>query len=309
MRDEVRTLLAACGQVMSIGDLQALGFGPDEVRAMVRSGELVRIRRGAFVSGVVWRAAAPWERPALRARAVLRGLGPEPAVAPSHQSSLAVQAVSVHGTDDRVHLCRLDDGRSRQDDVVCVHRRVPAAFLIDTDVGPCVHAALASLQVATRFGVEAGLVSADAALRLRMATRAELEQALHVLRACPRRAAAARVVELASPLSESAGESRTRWVLLAVGLPLPEQQAEIADEHGLFVARVDFLFRRERVIVEFDGMLKYDDPTALRREKLREDRLRELGYEVVRLTWADLADPRLVERRLRGAFARARARR
>ena len=56
-------------------------------------------------------------------------------------------------------------------------------------------------------------------------------------------------------------------------------------------------------------MLKYTDPSALRREKVREDRLRELGYEVVRLTWADLDDPSLVARRLEAAFARARTRR
>ena len=55
-------------------------------------------------------------------------------------------------------------------------------------------------------------------------------------------------------------------------------------------------------------MLKYTDPSALRREKVREDRLRKLGYEVV-LTWADLDDPSLVARRLEAAFARARTRR
>ena len=112
----------------------------------------------------------------------------------------------------------------------------------------------------------------------------------------------------ASGLSESAGESRTRWLLLTLGLPLPEQQARIMDRDGVFVARVDFLYRDRRVVVEFDGMLKYDDPAALRQEKLREDRLRELGYEVVRLTWADLADPRGVRRKLMAAFARSLAR-
>ncbi len=54
---------------------------------------------------------------------------------------------------------------------------------------------------------------------------------------------------------------------------------------------MDFLFRDQRTIVEFDGLAKFRTPEDLRAEKLGEDRLRSLGFEVVRLTWADLARP------------------
>lgn len=60
------------------------------------------------------------------------------------------------------------------------------------------------------------------------------------------------------------------------------------------MARVDFLFREKRLIVEFDGAMKYggaEGRAALVAEKRREDALRRLGYRVVRLTWADLRDP------------------
>ena len=43
-------------------------------------------------------------------------------------------------------------------------------------------------------------------------------------------------------------------------------------------------------------------------EKIREDRLRANGYEVVRLTWADLDNPRRVDALIRAALARAAAR-
>jgi hypothetical protein len=47
---------------------------------------------------------------------------------------------------------------------------------------------------------------------------------------------------------------------------------------------------------------------ALAVEKAREDRLRALGYEFVRLTWTDLSRPAKVDRLLRLAIARAWAR-
>jgi very-short-patch-repair endonuclease len=53
------------------------------------------------------------------------------------------------------------------------------------------------------------------------------------------------------------------------------------------VARVDFLFRKQRTVVEADGRIKYDAPAVLWNEKLREDWLRDMGLEVVRATWAD----------------------
>ena len=48
-----------------------------------------------------------------------------------------------------------------------------------------------------------------------------------------------------------------------------------------------------------------DGRDALFREKRREDALRSLGYQVVRLTWRDLHDPALVERLITEALSRS----
>ena len=89
--------------------------------------------------------------------------------------------------------------------------------------------------------------------------------------------------------SESVGESRLRFALAVAGITL-EPQVVVTDEVGDFVARVDFLVAGTRVVVEFDGKVKYGYGGAdvLMAEKRREDRLRRLGYAVVRVTWADL---------------------
>lgn len=94
-----------------------------------------------------------------------------------------------------------------------------------------------------------------------------------------------------------------------LGFRSPLSQAWIVD-NGTAVARVDFLFRAQRTIVEFDGAVKYEGVEgrdALFREKRREDRLRALGYQVVRLTWADLMHPERVRTALLEAFARSGA--
>jgi very-short-patch-repair endonuclease len=117
-----------------------------------------------------------------------------------------------------------------------------------------------------------------------------------------------RLRALVDPTSESPGESLTRLLLGGLGLGF-RSQVDIRDDTG-FVGRVDFLVEG-RIILEFDGLVKYDGAQgreALAAEKRREDRLRAAGYEVVRLTWADLDRPEKLARRLREARARARAR-
>ena len=57
-------------------------------------------------------------------------------------------------------------------------------------------------------------------------------------------------------LAESPGESWARVVFVSLGLPEVEPQVEIRDARGRFVGRFDFLFHRQRTIVEFDGLVK-----------------------------------------------------
>lgn len=77
------------------------------------------------------------------------------------------------------------------------------------------------------------------------------------------------------------------------------------------MGRADFLVGT-RVLVEFDGRSKYGmdgrrSEDVLWAEKLREDRLRALGYIVVRLVWADLDRPQRVMARVLAALRVAEA--
>lgn len=309
--DTIETLLAIRDGVVTGADLRRGGLDDAAVRTAVNAGRLHAIRRSTFVDGPRWRALPAWERHELRGRAVLHALDPsgEGPFALSHHSSLAVQGVSHHDTDHLVHVVRTDGGRGRQAAVLVVHQPVPASQVDTTATGVrVVRPAVACLQVAVRYGATAGLVSTDSALHKGLVSPEELRQAAASFRARPGARALRATLERATGLHESAGETRCSELMHALGLPQPERQVWITDHAGVAVGRVDFLIRGKRTIVEFDGLQKYTHPEVLRQEKLREDRLRTLGYEVVRLTWSDLDNPVRVHRLITAAFARAAAR-
>ena len=288
----------------------AAGVGRRDLDRAVASGDLVRLRRDALVDGEMWRAAAPWERHALRARAVAAAFTSDRgcSVVLTHHSALAVQGVALHGVDDRVHLSPIGGGRGHTTDLVRVHRQVPAPFVTDHEGLPVVTVAAGCVQVAAASGAEAGLVSADHALHRSAMTAAELDHAVESLGASRSSRAPHLVRRLADARIESAAESRARWAFHVAGLVQPTPQVELRDEWGVVWARLDFLIEELGVVIEVDGMGKYQDQRDLRAEKRREDRLRELGYEVVRLTWADLADPMAVRRKIEAAVRRAQRR-
>lgn len=127
------------------------------------------------------------------------------------------------------------------------------------------------------------VVVADAALR----AGAGQDELLRVAARCalwPGGAAARPVALFADGRAETPLESISRVAFRQLGLPAPEPQVEIW-EHDQFVARVDFLWQRWCVVGEADGRAKYESVEDLYAEKRREERLRALGFEVVRWDW------------------------
>ncbi|TDE96060.1 hypothetical protein EXU48_07430 [Occultella glacieicola] len=113
------------------------------------------------------------------------------------------------------------------------------------------------------------------------------------------------LIALADPYAESAGESAVRWLALARGLPVPVCQCPVPAEDKTYytdmawylnVTRSDGSERLVTIHTEFDGLLKYlgagpDAARVVSEEKVREDRIRATGAEVVRVIWDDLSRP------------------
>lgn len=124
----------------------------------------------------------------------------------------------------------------------------------------------------------------DAILRRRLATGAEVDEA--VSRAVRRRGV--RLARLVAPTldgrAESPMESALRALIIAAGFPVPEVNPNLYDEHGNFLARVDLLFRKQRVIVEYDGDHHRTDKAQFAADLARVAMLQRHGYIVLRFT-------------------------
>jgi len=298
---------AQCG-AFTAPQSYAAGYSDDEVRARVRAGRWVALRRGVYATREEVEQVADGEaRHRLLAAAGLLAL--EPGAVLSHISAATLHRVDLRTSPGLVVHATRPEGPPRAYRALRVHQ-LPLAPAEVAAVGALSVTAPARTVVdcAQQLPFADAVVIADSALAQGVVGEAALREAS--AQALPRHARRVdRVVSFADGRSESAGESFARVVMVEQGLPTPDLQVDLHDAAGL-IGRVDFLWRAERVVGEFDGQLKYrTDPAALWREKLREDRLREAGYEVARFTWADLTDhPEAVGERVRAACARSQTR-
>ena len=297
--------LIARDGVFSTADAARLGLDRNVLSRLVRDGRCLRLATG-------WYAVVDGEPPVrdalhrLTAIAVGRSLRGRAAL--SHHSCLIVAGLPILAADlDTVHLTSVvptRGGVSVARPGVTVHRRVgnlrlPVPDTLEAHRPRLVPTAWAAVQAGLIAGPEAFVVPADAALRSGTTTSGALDRAVELFATHtgigPVRAARSVV----DARHESPGESRAAFLLTALGHAL-EPQVEVVAEGRLY--RADFRIAGTRVLVEFDGAVKYDDRRALFEEKQREDALRRAGWVVVRLVWADLADPRRVERRIAAAL-------
>lgn len=291
--------------------LRDQGFDDRELRRMKRDGTLLPVRRGAYVR----------ERPAERTRdeehrELIFATAPQlhDAAVISHGSAAVLHGLPTWSSAiDGVHVTRNRNSGGNRRAVVQVH----AAPLTDGDITaidgvPVTSLARTVLDLCRTLPIEQAVAAGDRALVLGL-VRAVLEERLAQMTRWPGTRQARRAVALFDPRSESAGESVSRVRLHEDGLPVPDPQQDIFDEDGQFVARVDFCWRKQRTIGEFDGKIKYGRvlkpgqpiEDVLFEEKRREDALRDLGWQIVRWLWRDLYRRGVIRDRVLRAFARS----
>jgi hypothetical protein len=293
----LKLLAAEQGGVYSRGQAADCGYTPGQIHDRIADGRWERIRYGQYAEAVDLSHLPPWDQQKVRhlrlVHAVMNSMRPG-TVAMSHQSALAVHDVPLWGPDlAEVQLSRLDQHRGGRIAGVRHHRGklTPADLTVASGL-QVTTVPRALLETACTSSFEAAVISADAVRREYPIREDDLQRLLKVIEFWPGSATARAALLFSDPLSESVGESRLRVLMQNHDLPAPVLQTVFTDADG-FVGRVDFYFPDRRTVVEFDGLVKYagDTRESLIQEKLREDRLRALGLQVVRITWADLDHP------------------
>jgi hypothetical protein len=286
---------------------RAAGITASDMRALIRSGDLVRMRHGVYAtrSAIAMAEADARRGHALRVLAVTTSVGRQAAA--SHES-----AALIHGLD---LLKPVPNGivTITTPPSCTTYRPNSAGIVLHTAALPPEHvtkcwgalattAARTVIDLARTVPFIDAVVLADSALRLRMTTKAELLRVADWCAQWPGVSRARQAIAFADGRAESPLESCARVVFDRAGLEPPELQVSIRGEG--FVFRGDFYWARHRTIGEADGMAKYADP-ARARDQIRRDRLlRDEGYKLVHFTWRELFDtPELVITRIRSAFA------
>jgi predicted transcriptional regulator of viral defense system len=293
-------------RVLRRSEALAAGVTDAELARAVRRGELVRVRRGAYLDPTAGlsrhRALVLATAPALRDGSVV-----------SHGSAALLHGLPLWRVDGaRVHVTRRPPAAGSGSARVHLHvARLPDSDVTLVDGVPATTMARTVVDLARSASFESAVVAADAALATGSFSREDLTGCLERMGAVPGSRRAARVTAFADAHSESVGESRSRVLLHRLGIPAPDLQVRLLRPDRSVIGRCDFGWRARRTVGEFDGRVKYradegrDPGDVVFREKLREDEIRDAGWEVARWTWADLDTPSVVDRRIRGAFTRA----
>jgi very-short-patch-repair endonuclease len=192
--------------------------------------------------------------------------------------------------------------RPRRRDIVTHH-----AFLPETDV--CVVEGLRVTTLARTYVDMAALVPfdhlvalGDVVLRRSSVSPVELLGVARTRSNYPGRRHAVLAVGWLDPAAESPRESHLRVLLRRARLPRPEVNRVITDEHGGFLARADLVFRRQRVIVEYDGEV-HASMSQRAKDAARRALLREHGWTVVEIVGEDMRYPHRVVARVRSALS------
>lgn len=189
------------------------------------------------------------------------------------------------------------------------HSRIPADQLTFVDGVPVTTLARTVVDCARVLPAWRAIVIADSAAR-RGLSRDAVDRVLLSLGGRRGIRQARELLDLVDGGAASPGETLTRWVLMSQGLPRPETQVQVSTSLGTRYG--DLGWPALRVIVEFDGRIKYSQPLSVDpgvtvvEERRRQEALEAAGWVVVRVVWEDLRDPEGVASRVRTAIARAR---
>jgi hypothetical protein len=162
---------------------------------------------------------------------------------------------------------------SRRAEISTRRRALSRDEIVITDRFAMVSPARTWVDLCERISLADAVAAGDSALHLGIVSFGELDEAV---RCAFRRRGVLRArtaLSLLNGRSRSRGESHLRVVLVVGGLPCPEVNIPINTEDGDWLAEPDLVYRRARLVLEYNG----SDHADVRR--MRKDITRELDVD------------------------------
>jgi hypothetical protein len=262
-----------------------------------RSGELTRVRRGAFLDSDLWASLDPRQQHYLLVLATASAAVRSPVF--SHESAAILCGFPiVEGLPHRVQVTVPPGSGLRSNKSVVRHEAaLDPDEVIELESAPVRVTTMGRTLVdyAAKRSFLSGACAAEHVLHGGTLTRAELVEQLERRRPFRGSRKVESVIAFASAESGSPNETLCRVRFEQLGFPQPEQQRAYRGSTGQRYD-VDFYWPEFDVIGESDGRIKYENPAylagrtpeqALWDEKTREDELRSQSSAFVRVTWDD----------------------
>lgn len=234
-------------------------------------------------------------------------LGEGPNAVASHRSAAAiwripgfdggdVEVSKAHGRNRRLPNGRIHGSLWLPEHHVTVRHAIPVTTPARTifDLAGWVHERRTERALDNALSMKLTTMDKVAAVLVELACRGRRGTTL-MRRLCEKRG-----IGYVAPDSEL--EAIVLEVLDGAGLPRPEQQIRLGDSVGL-IGRVDFLYRRARVIIEADGWRWHSSELDTAADKARDAAFRAAGWTVIRVRWHEVVNqPWLLVRELRQAL-------
>lgn len=287
--------LASQGGLVTRADVLDTGLLPTRITALVRSGDLVIVRRGVYADGDLWRSLDEYVgRPLLRVRAALLLL--DRAWVLSHDSSaLALGMPLIDPASSLVHVTRPGYSSAWTRAGVSHHyaRFSPGQVVTTQDGTRHLSIARTVVDLARHHGELAGLVAGDWALRQGV-PRTELLETCLAMPFWPGIVAARSAIARADARAESAAETLGRDLLGELALGEIDAQFPMLLEGRLFWGDL----RIGNHVFDVQGAIKYrskaDGGVAERpitevvwEEKKRARLIRAAGLGFSEIIWED----------------------
>ena len=264
--------------MVSLAQLRSLGLGKSGVAERVKAGRLHRVHRGVYAVG--------HGRLGGHGRSLAAVLAYGPRAVLSHRSAAGLWGLRPDNRARSDVSLPLQSVRSRPGVDAHATPTLRPADVTRHEGIPCTTVARTLLDLADdvpRRQLERAVEQAEV---LRLFDLRALEDVLaHANGRRGARALRAVLAELDDDPGLTANDFEDRFLELcrSAGLPKPEANQWIVVDAGPPI-RADFLWRRQRLIVETDGWRSHGTRRGFEHDRLRDQRSRLAGWEILRFT-------------------------